>query len=386
MHCQLIVRLFVCFVLLPALLASEQERAVVRVNGQPITMSDLTHELLRREGVDQLEKAVSSLLADIDWSAIDADEEVLRVRGRGVTKRRLADELLREHGAKVRREMISIAIVRQALAAEGLVVTQRLLEREMERQRQRFESRTRVEGQPRVLFEDWLSVHKGRSIEQYMQEDGFAMAAGLHELVHRRTTVGEGELRRHYAEHFERRFAKPERVDMSILYIPFRTLPGADGAREVDAEHRESLALVMQQLHRDIAAERVPFVRAWALYAQPYDPDADQGRVLGVPRSGWRGEGMRRIPEAVVSRAFELPASRLPVLLEPITHQEGMELVRVEARHPAQRPSFEEIRDQVRADFIETHLERLTQGLMTRLRAAARIDYEHEWSELLGGE
>jgi len=350
---------------------------VVTVNGEPITLRELEDELLRKEGVERLRELIDDRLAHIDWAALEDDDVIVEIGGRRLDRLTVAAQLLKDEGGRVRRELLNIALVRQALAAERIEIDQEVLDAEFARQETEFDRRLREKGDTIVPFVDYLRVSEEMSVEEYMQQEGFRMGAGLHELVHRRAEIEEEVLRRHFEQHRQERFSSPEAVRLRVIHIPYRSRELPDGQVVVDAEHKLTLPKVMNRIFEDIAAGNLSFVRAWQAYGRPHDPQAGEGGDVGwVDREGGRAKpGTRRIPPTVVERTFEADLADGPVLLPPVVHEQGVDLVEVTDRRAAQRPDFAAVREEVRADYIEANLDRLTQELVSEIGKEAEVEY-----------
>jgi len=317
--------------------AVEGGTPVVTINGEDVTLRQLEDELLRQEGVTQTEDIVHRYLSSIDWDELDDDDMILEIRGQKLTRLRLVAHLLREHGSTVRRELINIQLARQAVADAGIEVDRPMLVREYRRQERSFAERMRASGQDQVVFEDYLQVKEGKTVEQWMAEEGFRMAAALHELVLRTAEIREETLRQHYDEHFEERFAKPAAVRLSVIHKPWPTV--RIGGQEVkDPARRQQALQVMRQLGKDIQSGSLSFAKAWEAWGKPYDALSTDGDVGWVERDG-RPErrGGRRLSDDVMQLAWSVDPSEEPILLPPISHEDGVDLVRVEARRPASR-------------------------------------------------
>ena len=58
-----------------------------------------------------------------------------------------------------------------------------------------------------MAFRDYIQHSQGISLADYVEQDGFRIAAGLHELVHRFAEIPDQDLRDHYARNIG--FAAP---------------------------------------------------------------------------------------------------------------------------------------------------------------------------------
>ncbi|MHC5067201.1 MAG: hypothetical protein ACYTF0_01300 [Planctomycetota bacterium] len=358
-------------VLMVAVALPAADPVVVAINGEALTLRQLEDELLRREGVERLERLVIERLATVDWAALADDDEIVRIGGVGLTRGQVAAELLRDEGARVRQELISITLVRQALEEAGIVIDDAIVQAEFARQERAFERRMAEAGGGQIGFTDYLRMQEGTSAAAWMAQEGFRMGAGLHEMVMRATEVSDDDLRVHYEAHFDERFLVEAAVHLRVIDIPYRNLE--DGSP--DLIHRATLADVMATMHRNLVEGTIPsFAKAWRAWGKPYDPYVSDGDIGWIGRDGARAQlGSVPVPPSVVAAAF---AAAGPRLLAPIPHERGICLAEVIAQRAEQRPALADIADAVRRDYIEEHLQDLTRAYMAARRGDAAIEYQ----------
>lgn len=378
--------IFVAFLLLVTFVshqvaAAELDDPVVIVNGETITLRALEDELLRKEGVEEAQALVDEFLARIDWSKLSDDDVIVTIAGQDLTRLDLAAYLLREKGAEVRKELIHITLVRQALTEAGLAVTDELLAAEYERQERRFSEKMAAAGETQVAFADYLRIKEGKTVQAWMAEEGFRMAAALHELVHRKVDPPKELLLQFFKQEYDKRYAKPAGLRLSVIT---RTWPMVKvGDQEVvDQGRKEGMLATMRRLGQDLQGGKISFPQAWRLWGKPFDPQSVDGDVGWVTRDGTtERSGARAIPGDVMDLAWDLAWGGTmdvgkPILLPPMAHEAGIDLVRIEARREAQRPTFEAIADQVQYDYVETRLEEFTAAYMERLAIEAEVEYQ----------
>jgi len=357
--------------------AAQLDDPVVTVNGETITLRALEDELLRKEGVEEAQALIDELLQRLDWSRMADDDVIVTIGGQDLTRLDLAAYLLREKGAEVRKELIHITLVRQALAEAGLALTDELLTAEYERQERRFAEKMAAAGETQVAFADYLRIKEGKTVEQWMSEEGFRMAAALHELVHRQVDPPEEQLRAFFQREFERRFAKPAALRLSVITRTWPTVKIGD-QEVVDQGRKEGVLATMRRLGQDLQAGKISFAQAWQLWGKPFDPQSKHGDVGWVTRDGDTGRpGARRIPRDVIDLAWSVQLKDgQPMLLPPVAHDQGIDLVRIEARREARRPAFEAIVDEVKRAYVESRLQEFTAAYMERLAIEAEVEYE----------
>ncbi|MDA3962732.1 MAG: peptidylprolyl isomerase [Planctomycetota bacterium] len=348
---------------------------VVTVNGEAITLRVLEDELLRKEGVEKAEEMVHDFLTLVDWDAISDSDELVSIAGQRLTRLQLAAYLLRENGSDVRRELINITLVRQALDRSGLLLNQKLLDSEWDRQEREFQEQMASKGEAQVTFADFLRVKEEKSREEWMNEDGFRMAAALHELVHRQTKVDPDTLKE-YFEANKARFTKTAAARLRVIYRPWPVVRLGD-RQVLDAGRQEDSRNAMRALGRDIHSGRLSFDKAWEAWGKPHDQHTTGGKIGWVDYTGVpERPGARPLPKEAMDIAAAVDLSNGPVLLPPIEHAGGIDLILVQERREASQPVFDNLQDEIHRAVIEEQMEALTQRFMNQLIATAKVDYQ----------
>ena len=362
-----------------AAMENPADAVVVTVNGVPITLRELEDEILKKEGSEHLRDLVSHHLDQLDWATLADDEVIFAIAGQRYTRLAMAAGMLEKHGAEVRTAMINIKIVEQALAEAGMKISDDLLNAEFDRMEKAFVERLKREGHPRIPFENYLEVQEGVTKAEFMSERGFRMAAGLHELVHRLVELPLDTLQQHYAQYYDERFLRRAAARVQVVSLPFRNTVIGD-VEVLDESQRQTVRQLMNQFVGQVneAADAGEAMAAiWRIWGRAHDPQSRDGRMGWVTSNGSNGEtGARTLPPEVAAAALAVPIAECPQLLQPIEHAEGMDLVYVQARREESRPTFDEIKAEVRRDYIETHLTQLTNRVMKDLQVASTVEYE----------
>ena len=351
---------------------------IATIDGKPLTLRELENTLLRREGADLVEEWVHHQLDGMDFTKLQDEDVILAIGFNKITRREIADSLLRKGVGKVRDELINIRIVEQAVADAGISVGPQQLDATWERMRVRFEEGQAKTSDTRIDFVNYLAVKEKMTPEQFRAQPGFRMLAGLQALVHSlaKDEWQDEELRAWFAVHRER-YRVTEGIDLNLIALPYRAQPGPDGKPEITAQEREGRMLAATQLYTQIKTGQLTFAKAWTFYAKGFDPDVKEGGHAGfVDRQGRRDgatDRTRLLGSDLVATAFNYRLR--PMLLPPMASDWGVELAEVRGYRRANDPTYEEVRDRVLADRIDETLEARTQGLLTSLRAKAKIEY-----------
>lgn len=358
------------------------------VDGRPIRLADLEAHLLRREGAEAVSEIAKLAITRIDWGQLP-DGPVLTLPGGAIDRASLVKTLLPRHRDVVLEELISIAVVRAACAARGIVIDEALLRIEIERAERKLEESLAARGMPPMDLNSFLKESQQTSLAEYTARPSFRyLVAGLHAVVRAEAVdaVGEDALRARFAAAGDR-FVEAEAVDCSILYIPYRRERAGDDEHIITEAERERLAGVMRTLHQQIAEEKTTFATAFAAYARSYDPDASAaGRVGWVQRDGTRGRPQARVIPASVCTAAFAAEGPFPTLLEPIAHDDGIDIVLVHGWRPHARPDFPAVRERLAAELVEEDLDVRARTTMTRLRSAATITQRDDGTIMVDAE
>lgn len=369
---------------------------VAWIEGRPVRLIDLENELLRKEGADALRHLVSLQLERIPWSRLADDDVILAMGNWQVPRILLVAELLDERGPEVRNELINLRMMRMALERYGIEITGAVLHRELERQEAAFRRRLEERDLPIVPFANYLEERQGISLDEYMAEEAFQMAAGLHALVFEHSVLAptpeaeEALLRDHFVRHRDR-FGDREAYRLAVIHRPFdeRALGDERPAVPVTEERKATQRRSIAQLRQDILADNsLSFERAWSFWGRPYDPGANSGGQIGwVDRRGRPSvDGAMPVPptimEEVFAQAKNFDRSTGADLLEVLEHDAGLVLVKVLAHRPASFPAFEAVRDQVRRDLIISDLTHWSNQMRLRIRQETEVRFAG-WNEIV---
>lgn len=358
--------------------ADRRQAVVATVGGEAITLGQLEDEMLRREGGELLGDLVREALGTIPWRDLPEEGPVLVLPAGSLTRADLVAKLMPVHGAELLEELINLRVASVALERAGIAVDDRLLDAEVARAERKLAALLAKQGLPNMDLDTFLKDSKGTTLAEYRAQPGFRiLIAGLHALVKREAVnqVGEEALKARF-ERDRARWALAEACDCSVLFIPFELTPGPDGRPQVTPAERERRTGVVASLHRQIAAQQMTFGAAFRAYARSYEPDADnQGRIGWLRRDGTRDDrpSARVIPPAVVEAAFA-QRGPYPVLLPPIVHDLGVEIVQVHGWRPASQPDFATVRERLVDGLVEDELDARTKATLQRLRQAAVLD------------
>lgn len=346
--------------------------AVAVVGGETITMSRLETEMLHREGADAVVQWVSASLEDLDWAAMADDAVVMQVGGHQLRKRDLLGMLLQSKGAAVREELVSIAVVDQAVAKAGIVVDDALLAGEYRLMERSFQRKRRESGQGYLDFGSYIRAKEHMDSAQFLAQPAIHMLAGLHELARQRLhrewddTKLQAKLD---AEHA--RWDVQPGVDLAVIHIPWKR----DAAGKVSDEEQVRLQSVANLIWRQLNAKETTFTKAWEAFGKGWDASGPGGHVGWVDRSGNRSDGgSRQIPAKLVERAFAFDG-QLPAMLPPCAHQDGVDIAELLGKRPGHAVTLAEVREQMIEDLLESSLEERTKTLVAELRQAAAVRY-----------
>lgn len=349
------------------------------VNGKPIPRREVEDALLRQEGIQLASQWVTARLEGLDWTELEDGAALFSVGDKALTRRELVALCLAKGGAgQALDDLIKIEVVRQALEQERVRIDDVVVDAEYRRNAARKAAELEAKGLGQVDFASWLLSAQKLTPAQLKAQPGFRLGAGLHELAARRlrTEIKEEELRQRY-DRSPARWASAEAVELQSIFLPY------DPARPA-GEERARLGEVIASLEGQIRRGETPFELIWKRFASSWDADAGEGGRLGwVERDGIRRQqpGARRIPEEVMKEVWAVSAG-FPVLLKPVAHGRGVELVRVLGRRGPWQPSFAEARAEVMAELVDERLESRTRELMRELMAKAEIR-SHSLAEVM---
>lgn len=345
---------------------------IASVNGAPITAAQLGREMLRREGTDALLNWMQGHLEKLDWDEIADETVILQVAGHQLRKRELAEMLSREKGAKVREQLIDIAIVEQALAKAGVVLDDAAMAAEFRLMERDFHRRMAEKGQGHIDFASWLKVKEKMDVHAFLAQPAVRMLAGVHELVRREIRQEFDDAKLQAMLDADRpRWDQRAGVDLSTIFMPWKR--SESGA--VTPEEQARLQSVANIIHRQLVTKEVTFAKAWDAFAKAWDSYGPNGRIGWVAPDGTREDpSLRRIPQPLIERALAANGP-YPVLLPPHVHAAGIDIVLVHAKRPARRVELTDIRERLIQDLAERDLETRTKAVIARLRRDADVRY-----------
>lgn len=350
---------------------------VALVDGTPITLREVENALLKQEGVQQLLSMLDEQFKRTDWDKLGDRDILVQTNTWRVSRGAVAAQLLKQKGSEAREDLIGIALVRQALAKEGVVVDDALVANEVKRMEKRHYESLEARKQPYIDFKQFIEQTQKVPFTEYIRQEGFRMGAGVRALVERRATaeLADHRLKEWFTTHIDRYRVQPA-IDLSAIYLPYNTTKGPDGKETVTQAEKDRLMGVMIQFHQAIFKRQVSFERTFQTFARGFEQNADaNGRLGWVNRDGTRPiKGARRVAERAMEDAFAAQPP-YPVLLSPVASEHGVELLLVHARRAGKEPVFDELRPQLVADIVDSELSARTKRVLDDLRRAAVIDY-----------
>ncbi len=369
---------FLCLaVVAPEMLTAADDPAlkpVATVNGEAITLRQVEDAMLAKEGVEQLQQTITSIIEQTDWTRLKDDDVVLAIAGRTITRRDVALALLRGGAGKVRQDLIQITIVNQALAKAGVTIGHDEADAEYHRMETRFIADLKAKGQDLIDFASYLRTTEGKEPDAFKRDPGFLMLAGVHALVIKRAADEfTADDYQHWFDLHRTQYDQQEALRLASIFIPY--VPEA-AKRDPQAEINRLLS-VMTALRERIVANDPGFAQTFEGFGRAYDSSAGKGGDLGwVKRDGTRDTlGARPIPSVVMAEAWAQHGP-LPVLMRPIAHATGVELTRVDARRDFRAVTLNEVKARVLDDMLAEQLDARTKQMITELTAMALVDYK----------
>ena len=388
----LLIRFAVIFCLAGVLGAAEpattDDAPVAVVDGEAITLRRLEDEMLKREGAELVERLLEEALPRTEWKRLGDADPVLATPGGQLLRKELVATLMAKHGEVVMGEMLDSELVRAALVRADLAVDDAMIRAEIAHLERRLSASLATRGLPSMDIDSFFRQQKGIGIAEYSQQPGFRwLVAGLHALARDAAAaeIGEAELRARF-DRDPAAWTVAESCDCQAIFIPYQTTPGPDGVALVSEDERRRLDGVVDTLHHQIAAEKTEFGVAFRLFARSYDVDADKdGRLGWVRRDGTRDKrGARVLAPEVVKAVFAVKGP-YPLLLPPIAHAAGVDVVRVLGWRPASQSDFAAVRTRLVEQAIESTLEARKRTVLERLRAKAKATRDADGGIVAGG-
>ena len=351
---------------------------VARVNGQVITLRTLENHLLQQEGAEAILDLVANQLRQANWEKVSDDTTIVAMGNWKLPRNILAAQLLSREGGSVRDQLINISLVEQALREDGIIIGDLLLNAELKRMEQRFSARLVQMGQTQIPFDQYIMQTQEMSMQEFMAQPGFRMLAGLHALVLRRASVDDETLQSFY-DKFKGSYGHPDQVRLRAIYLDFEVTNMANGQPQILEEHRKRLRDTATNIQKHILSGKTDFARQWQLWGKNRDPQADTGGDVGwVGADGRRQQiGAQNLPRGLISEAMKVvEAGRLPQMLPIVEHQTGIIIAEVFDFRAEEYLAFDEVKNKLRRDYLETNMEELSRDILGDIRRAAEIDYE----------
>lgn len=277
---------------------------------------------------------------------------LLRVDGRTVTLEEFRQDFARilpaeqklvaEERAELERSILVQLIDRELALTEavrlGLTVSPGEVEAALEEHRRDY---------PDQAF-DTMLLERGITLEQWRQDlqRGLLMEKVVRQAVYRDIGIDDGEVRDYFDAHRDE-FDRPEQVR----------------ARQIVVSSEEEGKSLLGELRQGEAFETMARLHSLS-------PDSEEGGDLGF-------FGRGDMPPEFEKVVFSLPVGRLSDLVKS---EYGYHLFLVEERREAVRLTFDQVKDQIRAQLQAEKEEQAYQEWLRRLRSRANI--EVDWSLL----
>nr|MBA3687109.1 hypothetical protein [Planctomycetota bacterium] len=264
----------------------------VLIGQELISARAIEDATLARHAPAALGEAATEALAAVDWSSLGDDTVVLGAGTWSLSRLALAGRLLRENGARVREELIVLALVEGAIARGEVVVDQAAQIEELARLRRAYAH------QPEAAqsdFAGYIRAVYGQEVERFTAEPAFRLLAALGALVRRAAEVDDQALKDLLAAD-PTIYREPEAVDLAIAYVAWT---GAEVAA------RQRVAVNAAELHQALKSGTIELSQIWREGGRACDPESIDARVGWVDRTGLRAlPGAHRVPGEVVAAAF----------------------------------------------------------------------------------
>jgi peptidyl-prolyl cis-trans isomerase SurA len=199
---------------------------------------------------------------------------------------------------------------------------------------------------------------RGLTLETYREQvrDGLLVAKVVNAEVRSRLVVLDTEIQEAYQKRRER-YSVPG--ELTVSHILFLVPPNAPPREEERA--RETATMVLQQLRKG---------GDFAELARQYSegPSADRGGLLGTFRTGELLPG------------FEEAAAALEPgeISDLVRTRAGLHIIRVEAKQDGGYKLLDEVREEIKAELLQTKTEHKYQEWLETLRQSAYVKILYE--------
>ncbi|MDI3269395.1 MAG: peptidylprolyl isomerase [Bacillota bacterium] len=280
-------------------------------------------------GVGVVALAVALFLF-VEGKAPGSGQVVARVNGEAITQGEFYKELVAQQGAMVLDQMVTEILVRQEAKKQGVKVSAQDVDREMKEIADQFPSQEQ--------FQQTLAMYgyTEDSLRRNLEINLIVKA-----ILEPQVEATDEELQAYFQDQKER-YGEPEKVQV----------------RHILVEDEATAQAVREKL-----LQGADFAELAKEYSQ--DPgSSDAGGELG-----WVVRG-QMVPE------FEEAAFTLPVgdISEPVKSLYGWHIVQVEDHQEGREVTFDEVKDQVKKDYVADQVAQMSGAWLESLRSSAVID------------
>lgn len=259
-----------------------------------------------------------------------ADDAVATVNGETITERELYEEMLRRTGQQVLDQMVTERLIRQAVAAADVEVSDEAVQAEMDRVKEQL-------GED-VTLEEALA-RAGLTEEEWAAE--IRLELGLRQLLTDRVQITEDEMKAFF-EQYKDFLGTEEQVRVSHILV--------DSREEAEAIRA---ALLEGADFAEVAREK----------------SADPGTAVRGGDLGWVSRGQTVKP--FEDMAFSSPVGDISPVVET---DFGFHVLKVEERREAREAVYEESRDVIHSYLLEDKLQQAFQEWLREIRNEARVE------------
>lgn len=259
-----------------------------------------------------------------------ADDAVATVNGETITERELYEEMLRRTGQQVLDQMVTERLIRQAVAAADVEVSDEAVQAEMDRVKEQL-------GED-VTLEEALA-RAGLTEEEWAAE--IRLELGLRQLLTDRVQITEDEMKAFF-EQYKDFLGTEEQVRVSHILV--------DSREEAEAIRA---ALLEGADFAEVAREK----------------STDPGTAVRGGDLGWVSRGQTVKP--FEDMAFSSPVGDISPVVET---DFGFHVLKVEERREAREAVYEESRDVIHSYLLEDKLQQAFQEWLREIRNEARVE------------
>ncbi|MCW8130287.1 MAG: peptidylprolyl isomerase [Planctomycetota bacterium] len=299
----------------PAIMEGKEDPdpVVVTVNGTAIRRSEVWREMLRADGPEALDRLINREMA------------------LGPLKRLGPARLEWEGKRPDSRAPTPPAI-------QPVAVTLEELDRQLTDERLRLEvenEKRKKENKAPLTLDQFIREAYGESLKEYMR----AMEAGvvLGKSVRMKTDLDEARL---MFEFYLAQEQYEDEVSFQIEQIVLKVKPDADAAT------RQSFIEMAGDLRKDYLAKRKTWEDIAKLVRDPKDPSGNEEELMRLTSEN---DKYPEIYDYLAKQNLEKDH-----VSEPIVSRFGVHLVRVRKRMPGRVPEFEDVKERVTRDYLES--------------------------------